>query len=75
MPLLADYLKAINARIDQTTNKLTESIGYIVQSQSMQSTQLQLLTSDNLTFQLEAPLPLPMPPPYSINASSKYTSA
>jgi Transcriptional activator of glycolytic enzymes/Centromere DNA-binding protein complex CBF3 subunit, domain 2 len=77
MPLLADHLKAINARIDQTANRLAESIGQIAQSQSMQSTQLQLLTSGNLTFRLEAPPPpllLPMPPLHSI-ASSKYTSA
>jgi hypothetical protein len=55
---LTDYLKAIDARNEQRGNSLRASIDSLAQSQSLQSQQLQQLTSGNLTFQLEAPLQL-----------------
>jgi hypothetical protein len=79
MPLLTDYLKAIDARNGQRMNNLKASIDSIAQSQSTQSAQLQLLTSNGLTFRLKAPqqqqlllLPPPLP---TIISSSRYTSA
>jgi hypothetical protein len=47
-------------------DSLWASIDSIAQSQSLQSQQLQQLTSSNLTFRLEAPQQLqllPLPPP------------
>jgi hypothetical protein len=80
MPLLTDYLKAIDARNEQRTDSLRASIDSIAQSQSLQSLQLQQLTSSNLTFRLEAPQQLQLlpPPPLPLLAtlsSSTYTSA
>ena len=83
MPQLTDYLKTIDARNEQRTDSLRASIDSIAQSQSLQSLQLQQLTSGSLTFRLEAPpayqpqqqlLPPPLPLP-SIMPSSRYTSA
>src|SRR5208282_174721 len=55
MPMLTDYLKATNAQNEQRVNDLKASINSIAQSQSTQSSQLQLLTSGSLTFRLEVP--------------------
>ena len=84
MLVLTDYLKATNAqnearneqRANNLKNDLKASINSIAQSQSTQSSQLQLLTSGSLTFRLEVPqqqpqqqqLLLPLP-------SSRYVSA
>jgi hypothetical protein len=79
IPLLAEYLKATDARNEQRINSLKTSIDAIVQSQHLQSLQLQQLTSGNLTFRLEAPqqlqLQLPLPPLPPTELSSTYTSA
>jgi hypothetical protein len=82
MPLLTDYLKTIDTRneqrIDSLKDSLKASIDSIAQSQSLQSQQLQQLTSGNLTFRLEAPqqLQLLLPPlPALSTISSTYTSA
>ena len=79
MLVLTDYLKTIDARNEQRIDSLRASIDSIAQSQSLQSLQLQQLTSGNLTFRLEAPqqlqlLPPPPPSPTTI-PSSIYTSA
>ena len=77
-----DYLKSTDARNEQRVNSLKASIDSIAQSQSLQSLQLQQLTSGSLKFRLEAPqletpqqlqlLTLPLPLTVS---SSKYASA
>jgi hypothetical protein len=88
MPVLTDYLKTIDARNEQRIDSLRASIDSITQSQSLQSQQLQQLTSGNLTFRLEAPQlqlqqqlqllpllpPLPLPSLPSVS-SSTYNSA
>ena len=82
MPLLTDYLKTIDTRneqrIDSLKDSLKASIDSIAQSQSLQSQQLQQLTSGNLTFRLEAPQQLqllPPPLPALSTISTTYTSA
>jgi hypothetical protein len=74
MLVLTDYLKAIDAWNEQRVNDLKALIDFVAQSQSMQSTQLQLLTSGSLTFRLEAPQPLSLALP-SILPASRYASA
>jgi hypothetical protein len=78
MPLLTDYLKAIDTRNEQRTASLRASIDSIAQAQSQQSLQLQQLTAGNLTFRLEAPQQLQLLPPPPLPPtvlSSAYTSA
>ena len=78
MPLLTDYLKTIDTQNKQRIDSLKASIDSIAQSQSLQSQQLQQLTSGNLTFQLEALQQLqllPPPLPALSTISSTYTSA
>ena len=83
IPMLADELQAMDARseqrVKQQSEQLTRSIDQLLELQSSQALQLQLLTSGSLVFRLEAPqmpsraaLPLPLP---SDIASSKYASA
>ena len=87
VPVIADCLKAIDARNDQRARELQASFDRITESQRAQSSQLQLLTSGSLTFRLEVPsasiyprptaqLPTARPlAPLSIAGSSQYASA
>lgn len=86
MPLVADHLRAIDARSEQRASELRALLDRVAESQQAQSLQLQFLASGNLTFRLEAgpllaamPMPmLPPPPPPAASAtgsSSRYTSA
>jgi hypothetical protein len=82
MPLVADHLKAIDARSEQRASELRALLDRMAESQQAQ---LQFLMSGNLTFRLEAPLPLAAmlapamlaPPPRAASAvgSSRYASA
>jgi hypothetical protein len=77
MPLVADHLKAIDARNEQQAGELKALLSRVAESQQAQAVQLQFLTSGNLTFRLEAappmaamplPLPLPLPAPAGLLA-------
>ena len=88
MPVIADCLKAIDARNEQRARELQASFDRMAESQWAQSSLLQLLTSGNLTFRLEVPSasvyprPTACPPttarpltPLSVAESSGYASA
>ena len=88
MPVIADCLKAIDARNEQRARELQASFDRMAESQRAQSSLVQLLTSGNLTFRLEVPSasvyprPTACPPttvrllaPLSVAESSQYVSA
>lgn len=87
MPVIADCLKAMDARNDQRARELQASFDRMVESQRAQSSQLQLLTSGSLTFRLEVPsasvyprptarpLTVRPPAPLSVVESSQYVLA
>jgi hypothetical protein len=66
IPLLADHLQALDARNEQRVRELKGSIERLLELQSSQSQQLQMLTSGSLVFRLEtsqAPGGLLLPTP------------
>src|SRR6266702_4338 len=87
VPVIADCLKAIDARNDQRARELQASFDRMAESQRALSSQLQLLTAGSLTFRLEVPsasvhprptarLPTAHPPaPPSVAGLSQYASA
>jgi hypothetical protein len=77
IPLLADHLKAIDARSEQRARDIKELIDGIAESQSTHSLQLQLLITGGLTFRLETPKQLQqlLPSPSSKNTSAQASIA
>ena len=74
MPMLMNYLRAIEARraqqeaqqkaySKQQAAEIKALVGGIAESQATQAVQLQLLTSGNLTFRLDIPVAARQLPP------------
>jgi hypothetical protein len=57
LPVLTDYLQSAETRAEQRTASIQSSIDRVAEIQSIQTSQLRLLTSGNLTFRLELASP------------------